>query len=154
MLDVSRTDKNIPEAGFASKKSCSRLDASQTSLEMGVEEGSCSGLKRIHGADMMVPDGKGKLSLWQNAFMFMFIFIFIFHFSFSSFIFHFSFSFIFIFILIVIHFIFMYLKYMCCMYTSGCRPCTCKSTIFLTQFPPNYNPVLIQLKSPTLVILD
>ena len=94
---MSRADKNIPEAGFASKKSCSRLDASQTSLEMGVEEGSCSGLKRIHGADMMVPDGKRKFSLWQNAFMFMFIFIFIFHFSFSFsfFIFHlhsFSFS--------------------------------------------------------------
>ena len=153
MLDVSRTDKNIPEAGFASKKSCSRLDASQTSLEMGVEEDSCSGLKRIHGADMMVPDGKGKLSLWQNAFIHVH---FYFHLSFLIFIFifHFSFSFIFIFILIFIHFIFMYLKYMCCMYTSGCRPCTCKSTIFLTQFPPNYNPVLIQLKSPTLVILD
>ena len=89
---MSRTDKNIPEAGFASKKSCSRLDASQTSLEMGVEEGSCSGLKRIHGADMMVPDGKGKLSLWQNAFIHVH---FYFHLSFLIFIFHlhsFSFS--------------------------------------------------------------
>ena len=95
---MSRTDKNVPEADFASKKSCSRLDTSQTSLEMGVEEGSCSGLKRIHGADMMVPDGKGKLSLLAKCihvhvhvhFYFhlsFLIFIFIFHFhsfSFSS----------------------------------------------------------------------